>query len=313
MKSRLAGWIFALALLPIPARGDDPSKFGAVVPIDDFEAEPKGWKFVGGEEFPGAKGSLALDKVRPGGGKGCYKLDADFRGGGAYVGTWKDLEGVPLPEVAAFRLKVRSSNVGSLGVRVVDASGQCHQSKVALPSGADGAWREVVLKLGDLVGGEHWGGLNDGAWHGPPKGLGINLGKDSVGDRPAGRATLWLDDLDALAVLGGRPTLRSCSISPGSARPGFGGRISYSWDAEPLGANCSVFVHFVDPGRGWSSRPTTTRRCRRAAGRAGSSIPARSACRSTPRRGGTTSSSACGTAGRPRKAGAASRSGSAKG
>ena len=27
----------------------------AVLKLDDFEAEPKGWKFLGEEEFPGAK------------------------------------------------------------------------------------------------------------------------------------------------------------------------------------------------------------------------------------------------------------------
>jgi hypothetical protein len=28
----------------------------------------------------------------------------------------------------------------------------------------------MVLKVRDLVGGEHWGGANDGKWHGPRKG-----------------------------------------------------------------------------------------------------------------------------------------------
>ncbi len=42
------------------------------------------------------------------------------------------------------------------------------------------------------------------------------------------------------------PTLRSARVAPTSCRPGYGTRISYDWDAEPLGANCSIFVHFVD-------------------------------------------------------------------
>ena len=230
---------------------DDPPKpvAGPIAPLDDFEAEPRGWKFVGGEEFPGAKGSLSLDRSQSHGGKSSFKLDADFRGGGAYVGCWKEIEPKSLPEVDAVRFWVRTSRLGRIGVRIVDATGQCHQSSVDLPgSDADG-WREVVLKLSDLVGGEHWGGVNDGKWHGPPKGLGLNIGKDSA-EGPDKRATLWIDDLAAVGIAAGVPTLRAASISPASCRPGYGTRISYEWDARPLGANCSVFVHFIDKSRG---------------------------------------------------------------
>ncbi|MDR3618595.1 MAG: glycoside hydrolase family 16 protein [Paludisphaera borealis] len=216
------------------------------MPLDDFEAEPRGWKFVGGEEFPGAKGSLARDASRSHGGKASYKLDADFRGGGAYVGSWKDLEPLGLPDVAEFRLSVHARNLGRLGVRIVDDTGQCHQKTVDLPNAAGEGWCEVVLKVRDLVGGEHWGGANDGAWHGPPKGLGLNIGKDAVGRDANGRATLWIDNLSAVAVAPGKPTLRSCTIDPSSCRPGYGTRLRYVWEAEPLGSNCSVFVHFVD-------------------------------------------------------------------
>ncbi len=224
-----------------------PDQAGAAdsppLPLDDFESEPKNWKFVGGEEFPGAKGSLKLDTARAHGGKASYRLDADFRGGGAYVGSWKDLDPPGLPDIEAIRVRVRAEHLKRLGVRIVDATGQCHQSAVDLPGSAGDGWAEVVLKVRDLVGGEHWGGANDGAWHGPPKGLGFNIGKDSVeGDR----ATLWIDDLAAVPVTPGVPTLRSCQLSPTSGRPGYGTRISYVWEAEPLGANCSVFVHFVD-------------------------------------------------------------------
>ena len=220
-----------------------------VLPIDDFESAPKGWKFVGGEEFPGARGSLALDPARGHGGQSSYRLEADFRGGGAYVGVWKDLDGLELPDVEGFRVWVWAKGVGRLGVRLVDSSAQCHQGSVALPSPGPDGWSAVDLKVRDLVGGEHWGGVNDGLWHGPPKGLGLNVGKDSV-DKADAKATLWFDDLVALPIAPGKPTLRACSIAPTACRPGFGTRISYSWDAEPLGSNCNVFVHFVDPKRG---------------------------------------------------------------
>ena len=59
--------------------------------------------------------------------------------------------------------------------------------------------------------------------------------------RPSGSTTLV-----AVGVTPGLPTLRRSSIDPSTCRPGFGTRISYVWDAEPLGANCSVFVHFLN-------------------------------------------------------------------
>jgi hypothetical protein len=238
---------FALALcaallqtVPAPGQG------GRALPLEDFETEPNGWRFVGGEEFPGAKGSLRRDTSLSHGGKGSYRLDADFRGGGAYVGTWKDLQSLGLPDVEAFRVWVHVQDVSRLGVRVVDETGQCHQKSVDLPAGSGDGWREVVLKVRDLVGIEHWGGANDGAWHGPARGLGFNIGKDGVSAGAKSRATLWIDDLSAVPVTPGRPLLRSCAIAPGSCRPGYGTRLTFVWDAEPLGSNCNVFVHFVN-------------------------------------------------------------------
>ncbi len=244
---RRSGCLLILTITAIiaPMRPDPALARGAGrdLPLDDFEAEPKGWKFVGGDEFPGAKGSRVRDTGRAHGGKGSYRLDADFGGGGAYVGCWRDLEAVGLPDVEEFRLWVRTRGLDRLGVRVVDETGQCHQSSVPLPARAGDAWREVVLKVRDLVEGEHRAGANDGTWQGSPKGLGLNTGKDAA---QKGHATLWIDDLSAVAVKLGMPTLVSCTIAPRSCRPGYGARITYAWDAEPLGSNCSVFVHFVN-------------------------------------------------------------------
>ena len=236
----------SLALVAILSLAADTPPHGAVMPLDDFETDPKAWKFVGGEEFPGAKGSLQRDETIAHDGKGSYRLDADFQGGGAYVGNWKELKELDLPDVEAFRMWVRAKNLDTLGVRVVDNTGQCHQAKIDLPDGSGDGWKEVTLPIKNLVGGEHWDGANDGKWHGPPKGLGFNIGKDAIADPANPRATLWIDDLSALAVTPGTPTLVGASIDPQSCRPGFGTRIHYVWDAEPLGVNCSVFVHFVD-------------------------------------------------------------------
>ncbi|MDG3005067.1 glycoside hydrolase family 16 protein [Paludisphaera mucosa] len=235
----LALGLLSLVAATAPAQAPKP----AAIPIDDFESDLKGWKFVGGEEFPGAKGALERDATAARAGKESLRLDGDFRGGGAYVGSWKDLDGLDLPDVDQFRVWVRVRDLNGLGVRLVDATGQCHQGRATIPDGAEGGWRELVLNVADLVGGEHWGGANDGKWHGPAKGLGLNVGKDVVKGE-GGRSSLWLDDLTAVPVAAGTPTLVSCTIEPTACRPGFGSRMTYAWDAEPLGIDCSVFVHF---------------------------------------------------------------------
>jgi hypothetical protein len=58
--------------------------------LDDFESDPRGWTYVPGWEFPGAKRGLAVDSGAAHGGKRSYKLQADLTGG-AYVGAWRDL------------------------------------------------------------------------------------------------------------------------------------------------------------------------------------------------------------------------------
>jgi hypothetical protein len=144
--------------------------------VDDFEAESKGWTYNGGVEFPGAKGSFARDGTIAHGGKGSGKLEADFHGGGSFVGTLCDLAALDLPDATEFRLWVKAKDLRSLSVRLVDATGQCHQ-KIGLPLAAGNDWREVVLKIDGIAGGEHWGGANDGKWHGPAKALGLNIDK----------------------------------------------------------------------------------------------------------------------------------------
>jgi hypothetical protein len=214
---------------------------GTRVPLDGFEKDASGWTYVGGEEFPGAKGSFGIDATVARRGSSSGKLSADFVGGGAYVGLWRDLASLKGQDFPEIRLWVKSSGVTRIGVRIADASEQCHQKSVALQPTPE--WQEVVLRVRDLVGGEHWGGANDGKWHGPAKGLGLNL--DKAG---AARKTLWIDDVEAVlgAVLEGRPTALPVLLSSSSCRPGYGVRVTYRWDAEPLGRDYGVFVHCLD-------------------------------------------------------------------
>jgi hypothetical protein len=129
---------------------------------------------------------------------------------------------------------------------MVDSSDQCHQKNgVRLANTQD--WQEVVLKISDLVGGEHWGGANDGKWHGPAKGFGLNVGKDSFVAGNAG--SICIDDVSAVPgpAVDGHPMLLPAVVNPTSCRPGFSTRVTYRWDAEPMGRDFEAFVHFISP------------------------------------------------------------------
>jgi len=137
------------------------------VRLDEIIEGEHDWRFDNGREFAGAKGGLTVVNDGPQAGASCLQLSADFTGGGAYVQILKDLKPMGLGgDLADIRLKVKSDNVRSIGVRLIDGTGQCHQAK-DIPIVADDQWHDLVLKPSDIAGGEHWGGANDGKWHGP--------------------------------------------------------------------------------------------------------------------------------------------------
>jgi glycosyl hydrolase family 16 len=211
--------------------------------LDDFEKDPKGWSFVGGEEFPGAKGSLTLDGAVAHGGIRSYRLAADFTGGGAYVGTWRDLASLQGKDFREIRLRVMAHGADRLGVRIVDGSNQCHQKNGGFALAATAEWQEVVIPIREVVGGEHWAGANDGKWHGPIKAFGLNLSKEG-----GAKKSIWIDDVELVsgAVVEGRPTVLPALLSAPSCRPGFGVRVTFRWEAEPIGRDCGVFVHVLN-------------------------------------------------------------------
>jgi hypothetical protein len=149
------------------------------VRLDDVLREGElDWSFNDGREFPGAKGSVGLVKDIPEAGVIAVKLQGDFTGGGAYVSTDHRLGGL---DVKAIRMRVLTSNVKSLNVRLGDGSGQCHQAK-GFTLTPDGQWHDVVIETAAVVGGEHWGGANDGTWHGNGQYISLLLGKGSAED-----------------------------------------------------------------------------------------------------------------------------------
>ena len=222
-----ASWLCAA-----PARAEE------TVVLNDFDSDLRGWRYVGGEEFPGAKGSLEREA-------GDAVLRADFAGGGAYVGGWRDLSDLGVRDVKEFRLRVKAEAAARFGVRINDRTGQCHQRK-GVPLAATADWQEVTIRVADVVGGEHWGGANDGLWHGPPQGFGLNLSKDDLAPG-AKRGALWIGEVRAVVEPPGRATILPCLVTPSACRPAHGVRITYLWDAEPTGRDFTVFVHVIGP------------------------------------------------------------------
>jgi hypothetical protein len=155
------------------------------------------WGFSRHEEFPGAKGSLTVVADDKAPGKSSLKLFGDFTAGGAAVSMDKSLKGLDV-DVSAIRLQVKSDNATSIGVQVVDGSGQTHQRK-GIAIKADGEWHELTIKPAEIAGGEHWGGAKDGKWHAPAASVVITLGSgaDPKGKQP----TVYLADIRAEALM----------------------------------------------------------------------------------------------------------------
>jgi hypothetical protein len=185
--------IMDLSIAPRPAAVPG-AEVAASVRLDEIIEGEHDWQFSRGEEFPGAKGSLAVVKDKAAPGQTRLKLTGDFTKGGAYVAMVKELKDMDAKDVPAFRLNVKSDNAEHISVRVGDSTGQTHQAR--LPIKADGKWQEIVIRPTKIAGGEHWGGANDGKWHEPPSYLALILSpgksKDPVVELADIRADVWL-------------------------------------------------------------------------------------------------------------------------
>ncbi|HZX06406.1 glycosyl hydrolase [Kribbella sp.] len=144
-------------------------------PLGDYESAAEGWSFYPGSEFPGATGSLSYDTVSPQSGAQSAKLSGDFSGGGNYVALQRSF--VPI-DLKALDLWVKSSQVSSIGLRLTDATGQVHQQRLSL-SGS--AWQHLsVTQFAQGNGYLHFGGANDGIWHGPATAITLTLDKSAI-------------------------------------------------------------------------------------------------------------------------------------
>lgn len=143
--------------------------------IGAFESDDEGWELGLGEEFPGAQGSFRRDDTDVDAGAYSGLLSMDFSEGGRYVQIGRDVDA----DAEKVTVRVRSSQVSLLRLRVVDATGQTHQQ--SLPIGADPVWK--TLRFTTLTGGQdyhHFGGANDGRWHGPATHVALIVTKDDL-------------------------------------------------------------------------------------------------------------------------------------
>jgi hypothetical protein len=176
----------------VPVWAQDRPGVSARLLLDDFDKEPSGWKYIGGQEIPGAQGSLTMDKTTGHEGKGSYHLVGDFSGGGGYVGTWKDL---PPRNLTELRIWLKAPNVRMIMARLVDGTDQCHQRHILLTPSDD--WQEVVLKFAGVQDQDRWGGPADGVWRGIAKGYALNITTGSF-NGGAKKGELWIDDVEGV-------------------------------------------------------------------------------------------------------------------
>jgi hypothetical protein len=181
-----------------------------------------GWTFDRGQEFPGAQGRLSIAATQEHGGSPSLELEGDFTQGGAYVRA-----NTPVADIGAGELTmwVKSPDTDRLTLRLLDATGQCHQITFKLEGGGD--WqkfdfnlRAFFAKAEDPAGTavihyESWGGAADQKWHGPLKSLDILVSPTDAKKV----VTVWIDDV----------VLHTAAAAPDAAATGAGGaRISFA-------------------------------------------------------------------------------------
>jgi hypothetical protein len=110
------------------------------------------------------------------------------------VGLWRTVTGLQGQDVREIRFWARTTTVSRIGVRIADGSGQVHQRSGGVSLAPGPEWQEVVIRIADVVGGERWGGANDGRWHPSLTGFGLNVGRDAF-EGPDKRGEFWIDDL----------------------------------------------------------------------------------------------------------------------
>lgn len=190
MPVRTAFWILVLPLWSAATLAGEARQI-----LAEFENSDKcGFELKLGAEFPGAQGNFVIDTDESHGGESSAWLDASFAEGGAYVALVRTFaEPLPAQRVSFW---IKAPGIEFVVFRIVDSTGQTHQQRLKLQDTA--AWQQVTITnfLPRERGALHFGGANDGQWHGPAKGLSLILDKGSIRDRTRKAGKIWLDDIE---------------------------------------------------------------------------------------------------------------------
>ncbi|MEV0272517.1 hypothetical protein AB0H43_27385 [Hamadaea sp. NPDC050747] len=202
LLSCLAAVVALTALPQAAAAGTGP------VVVGDFENGTSPW-------FPvtsgGATATLGTTADAPASGLASARVQATVPSG-----TVEMVRSVASLDLQRLDLSVRSAELTGLVLRLVDSTGQAHQQTLALMPGT--SWQR--LSVTTFAGGtqySHWGGANDGAWHGPLTKISLLI--DSFRIKPGPVVTLDVDDVvvqgppPALAI---RPTTLGNAFTAGN-------------------------------------------------------------------------------------------------
>ncbi|MDF3056509.1 MAG: hypothetical protein K0R17_724 [Rariglobus sp.] len=192
--------VLVTAVLPLSAQ--------EAVSLLDAEKPKLGWWFNDGREFPGARGDVEKDVTVQQGGAPTLKVTGDFTGGGIYVSADGRIPDIDVKELSFW---VKNLADDRLTLRVIEASGRCHQFVLQAKPSSD--WQQITLPLrayferqgrADAVEGvlkyEAWGGgsksfKNDGAWKGPGTAVSIVI---SNSKKEAVVRTLWIGSVTVI-------------------------------------------------------------------------------------------------------------------
>lgn len=165
---------FVLAALGVPS-GETPA--GAAqsgvgeLRIGQFDLATDPWNRTATE---GSTVRRLVTHEGPYQGKGAARITTQIPEAGGDAEMFRDL---PAIDATGLRFAARSSDIDELVLRLTDDTGQVHFQSVPVES--DGEWHLITRTVEDLVDGPnsgHYGGDDDGVWHGPARQLSFLVG-----------------------------------------------------------------------------------------------------------------------------------------
>ncbi len=151
-----------------------------------------GWSAVAFDGSSVGPSTVTLaDRGHTGASSVSIRLDTAARGVDGWEMGVRTLGNADLDGVSFW---VDADNLHTIGVQLVDVTGQTHQSFLPVPD-VDG-WQQITLPspTGD-PSHSAWGGAGDGEWHGPAQQLGLVVNGWARSDAAQPTATVLVDDI----------------------------------------------------------------------------------------------------------------------